>query len=126
VEQKPKKRPLILLVDDEKIVLEVVLMMLENIGFEVLTAKDGHEAIKLYKINQKRIDLVILDMIMPHGGEKTFYDLKAIDAGVKVLLTSGYAEDQRVRHLIRQGARGFIQKPFSIKALRNKITRALN
>jgi DNA-binding NarL/FixJ family response regulator len=65
-------------------------------------------------------------MVMPHNGEKTFHDLMALDPDVKVLITSGYAEDHRIRLLIRQGAKGFIQKPFSVNVLKKKILRAIS
>jgi CheY-like chemotaxis protein len=116
---------LILLVDDEKIVLEVVLMMLQRIGYDVLTAGNGDEAVELYRKCHSQIDLVMIDMIMPHDGERTYHELKAIDTDVKVLLTSGYTQDRKVRCLISQGAKGFIQKPFSIGSLKDKITTAL-
>jgi CheY-like chemotaxis protein len=120
-----KKKHLILLVDDEKIILEVVSEMLEYLGFKVLTAKNGHEAIDVYKKYKDQISLVILDMVMPYNGGKTFHALKAIDVDAKVILTSGYVEDRRVRNLLSQGAKGFIQKPFSLNTLKDEVTHAL-
>jgi DNA-binding NarL/FixJ family response regulator len=65
-------------------------------------------------------------MKMPYNGGNTFCQLKKISTNVKVLITSGYAKDQQIREMMEQGCRGFIQKPFSINALSQKIINALN
>ena len=106
---------IILLVDDEQLIVEVGTAMLAKLGYEVLTASDGAEAIALYRRARERIVVVILDMVMPgmSGGE-TFDQLKAIDPGVKVLLSSGYNLDGQAREILERGCVGFIQKPFSL------------
>jgi DNA-binding NtrC family response regulator len=65
-------------------------------------------------------------MKMPHNGVITFFQLKKIDANVKVIIASGYAKDQQIRDMLKQGCSGFIQKPFSINALSQKILNVLN
>ena len=117
----------ILLVDDEDIILEVEEPLLEKLGYDVMTASNGKDALELYIKNQKRIDLVIVDMIMPgmSGGEM-FHRLKNIDPGVRVLLASGYSMNGQAEEIIRLGCRGFIQKPFTLNELSEKIRDALS
>jgi PAS domain S-box-containing protein len=112
----------VLLVDDEDIVITVGGEMLEILGYTVLIARNGQEALDIYKAEQDRIDLVILDIIMPHkGGEETFEQLKALNPDVAVLLSSGYAINGRAERILNKGCRGFIQKPFDIRRLSHKI-----
>ena len=120
------RQPVILFADDDKICLDVSVQILQKLGYTVLEAKDGKEAIEVYKNNQDRIDLVILDMRMPHNGGHTFEQLKKMNAHLKIMLTSGYSEDYGIRELVKQGCDGFLQKPFDIKVLSQKIIDALN
>ena len=91
-------------------------------GYKVLAARGGEEAIEVFKKNQDRIDLVILDMIMPGmGGGKVFDSLRAIHPGVKVILSSGYSIDGEASQIMARGCNGFIQKPFGTKELSQKI-----
>jgi len=112
----------VLLVDDETIILEVGKDLLEAIGCKVLTATNGKDAIEVYKKKYKEIDIVILDMIMPHmdGGE-AYNRMKEINPDIKVLLSSGYSIDGQAADIIKRGCNGFIQKPFNIKELSKKI-----
>ena len=98
--------------DDDKICLDVSTLMLKKLGYTVLEARDGKEAIEVYENYQDKVDLVILDMKMPHNGGNTFEQLKKINADLKIILTSGYAEDYNIRELAKQGCAGFLQKPF--------------
>ena len=117
----------VLLVDDEEIVIGVGKQMLEKIGFSVLTAKGGQEALDVYSGNKDAIDLVILDMIMPDMGAGDAYDgLRTLNPTIKVLLSSGYGDDQQTREIMNRGCQGFIQKPFNMKALTEKIENILN
>jgi CheY-like chemotaxis protein len=112
----------VLLVDDEEIVREVGGSMLERLGYRVLSAGGGREAIEVFRREKDRIDLVILDLIMPGiGGGETFDRLKQIDPNVRVLLASGYSIDGKAGEILRRGCRGFIQKPFTIDQLSEKI-----
>jgi CheY-like chemotaxis protein len=116
----------ILLVDDEEMILEVGRKMLENLGYRVLTARSGREALDLYRQQGGRIDLVVLDMIMPGmGGGETFDRMRAADETVRVLLSSGYSINGQAEAIINRGCRGFIQKPFSLQDLSIKVSRAL-
>ena len=117
----------VLLVDDEEIVIGVGRQMLEKLGFSVLTAKDAKEALDLYKKNQNDIDFLVLDMILPDmEAADTVEELQAINPAIKVLLSSGYGADQQVSELLKRGCDGFIQKPFNMQSLSDKIEEIIN
>lgn len=125
LEQTKGKRA-VLLVDDEEMILSVGKDLLEALGYEAITANNGEEALKLYREREDRIDLVILDIIMPGmSGAETYGGLRRINAGVKVLLSSGYSLDGETEKLLKNGCRGFIQKPYSMKDLSVKVREAL-
>jgi CheY-like chemotaxis protein len=117
----------ILLVDDEDVIIDVGSEMLEALGYKVSVARTGREAIEIFKEKQDEIDMVILDMIMPEmdGGE-TFNFLKSIDPGVKVIISSGYSADARSTRMMEQGCYGFIQKPYSMNTLSQKVKEVLD
>jgi PAS domain S-box-containing protein len=116
----------LLLVDDEPMILEVGGEMLKRLGYAVLKATSGQEALEIYSRHGKSIDLVILDMIMPNmGGGEVFKRLKAADPEVAVLLSSGYSIDEQTAQIIAQGSRGFIQKPFNLLKLSQKLRQAI-
>jgi len=117
----------ILLIDDEKMILEVGNKLLKKIGYDVIRASNGPEGIRIYKEKQDDIDIVILDMIMPEmTGSETFDELKNINPNLKVLLSSGYSLDGKAKKLLEQGCDGFIQKPFNINQLSQKLSVILN
>jgi len=117
-----EKKGTILLVDDENIILEVGRDMLESMEYATLTARDGKEALEIYGIHSKKIDLVILDMIMPGmGGGETFDRLKDLDSEIKVVLSSGYSLTGEAGEIMSRGCDGFIQKPYDLKELADKI-----
>jgi len=112
----------VLLVDDEEIVVGVGQQMLEKLGFSVLIARTGQEAVDVYKNRPDDVDLVLLDMIMPGMEAADTYDkLKSINPAIKVLLSSGYGLDQKAGAIIDRGCNGFIQKPFNMQILEDKI-----
>ncbi len=112
----------LLMVDDEEMVLEVGKEMLESLGYTILTAKDGKEAIEVYEKNHETIDAVILDMIMPElSGGETFNRLKEINPEIRVLLSSGYGLDDKVQAIMDRGCKAFLQKPFKIEELSQKL-----
>lgn len=116
----------VLLVDDEAIIIDVGQKMLERLGYRVLIARSGDEALEVYGKQGKEIALVILDMIMPGmGGGETYDRMKAIDGGVRVLLSSGYSIEGQAKEIMDRGCKGFIQKPFSLYGLSMKIREAL-
>ncbi len=117
----------VLFVDDENMLIDVAKQMLEMMGYKVFTAKSGREAIAIYKQNMDKIDMVILDMIMPDIGGSEVYDrLKEINPEVKVLLSSGYSITGQATDILNRGCNGFIQKPFKIKQLSHKLREILD
>jgi PAS domain S-box-containing protein len=117
----------ILIVDDEKTVLNVGVRILQKLGYTVLESTNGADALELYKKLQDQIQLVVLDIVMPNMGGGEVYDrLKEIDPEVKVLLASGYSIDDQAREIMERGCDGFIQKPFSVKTMSDKINEALS
>jgi two-component system, cell cycle sensor histidine kinase and response regulator CckA len=117
----------ILIVDDEKEVLLAVKALLDELGYKILTAQSGKEAIELYKKHSKDIKLVILDLIMPEiNGQETAVKLMEIDKNVCVLLSSGYSIDAEDKASIDFGCKGFIQKPYRIEELSRKIRTVLS
>ncbi|MGD8882099.1 MAG: PAS domain S-box protein [Desulfobacterales bacterium] len=117
----------ILLVDDEEMVADIGKDMLEKLGYNILVAASGTEAIKLFNANRDQVKLVILDMIMPDmSGGETFNRLKAIKPDAKILLSSGYSLNGRASKIMKQGCNGFIQKPFNLKQISRKIREILD
>jgi two-component system, cell cycle sensor histidine kinase and response regulator CckA len=112
----------ILLVDDEEIILETSERLLCYLGYSVIKAEGGEEAINIYRANRDRIHLVILDLVMPRVGGKAVFDaLIAMNPDVRVIVSSGYSIDGQAQEIMARGGRCFIQKPFDIKELSAKI-----
>ena len=112
----------ILLVDDEPAVAAVGKDMIEKLGYKALLATGGVEALSIYRKHNKKIKLVVLDMIMPgmSGGE-TYDEIKALNPDAKVLLASGYSLNGQASQFMKRGCNGFIQKPFNLHSLSQKI-----
>jgi PAS domain S-box-containing protein len=122
-----KGKEAILLVDDEDMVLDAGEQMLKKLGYEVLLAEGGREAIELYNKNLDNIAMVLLDMVMPGMGGGEAYDrMKEINPDIKVLLSSGYSIDGQATGILQRGCDGFIQKPFSMKELSQSIRKILD
>jgi two-component system cell cycle sensor histidine kinase/response regulator CckA len=117
----------ILLVDDEKMVLDVNGKVLEKLGYSVLEAKNGKEAISAYKEYKDDIDMVILDMVMPGMGGGEVYDImKEINKNVKVLLSSGHSMDGQAKQILQRGCDGFLQKPYRMGEVSGKLREILS
>jgi len=117
----------ILVIDDEQAILNVARGILTASGYEVLTAQSGEEGIRSYSSGGSTIDAVLLDLSLPGlSGLEIFERLSAIDPGVRVLLSSGFAEDDRVRAARDMGIRGFIQKPYTAVELSAKISEIMS
>lgn len=116
----------LLVVDDEKMILDVTGAMLEGLGYQVLVARGGAEALAIYRAQQEKIALVVLDMIMPDmdGGE-VLDGLKAVNPDVRVVLSSGYSLNGAAKSLMDRGVCSFLQKPFRLSELSLKIREAL-
>ncbi|MFH0995394.1 MAG: response regulator [Pseudomonadota bacterium] len=112
----------ILLVDDEDKILDVERDLLSALGYTVIVATNGKQAIRLYETNPDKIDLVVLDMIMPGMGGGEIYDaLRKVKPDVKVLLCSGYSQAGQASEILQRGCTGFIQKPFNASELSEKL-----
>ncbi len=116
----------VLLVDDEERILTVGREICKALGYSVITADSGKEAIRIYKKEQDKINLVILDMIMPEmNGLETFLKLKKLNPDIKVLLSTGYSIDEKAQEMLRQGCRGYILKPYSVIDFSHKLREVL-
>ncbi len=112
----------VLLVDDEQTIRSMGEEMLSILGFRVLTAADGYEALQLFGEHREEIDCVILDLTMPRmDGEQTFRELRGMDPGVRVIMCSGYSEQEISERFVSQGLTGFIQKPFKLTDLERAL-----
>ncbi|MBU4388659.1 MAG: GAF domain-containing protein [Proteobacteria bacterium] len=125
-EQLIKGSGTVLLVDDEEVILEVNKDLLEAIGYQVIIARSGEEAIEVYKKNRDDIDMVLLDISMPGiGGGEAYDRLKEINSDIKVLLSTGFGIDGEANRILDRGCNGFIQKPFKMNELAGKINEIL-
>jgi CheY-like chemotaxis protein len=112
----------ILLADDEPDVRSVVRAMLESFGYTVVEAKDGREAVDLFRREHAEIDMVLLDQLMPRlTGEAALAEMRKIAPGVRAVLASGYDESDRIGEIVAAGFGGFLQKPFRRQELGEMI-----
>ncbi len=117
----------ILLVDDEPSILETGAALLQRLGFEVRTARDGQEAVECLEADPGGLDAVLMDLTMPRlDGREAFLRLRALRPDLKVILTSGYDERESLRDLAGQGLAGFLQKPYRFQELSAALQAALN
>ena len=116
----------VLIADDEETVCTVGKQMLERLGFSVLTAPDGREALKVFREHADEFVCVLLDLTMPHmDGEEAFRAMRRLHPGVRVILCSGYNERDATQRFAGKGLAGFIQKPYNMTTLREKLTEVL-
>ena len=117
----------ILIVDDHETIWDFLIEALQKLGYSVLLAENGLDAVEIYEENPDQIDLVLLDMIMPKaGGHQTFYKIRAIDPEAKILLSSGFVSEAEVNDLLQQGACGFLPKPHRLPAVARAIRDVLD
>ena len=117
---------LVLLADDEEDVRGVVHAMLETLGYEVIEARDGLEAVEIFQRRAAEIDLVILDLVMPRlTGDAALARIRRIAPAVPAILVSGYDESGRIREIVASGFSGFLQKPFRRQDLGKKVRELL-
>mgnify|MGYP001496437662 CR=1 FL=1 len=112
----------VLLVDDEETVRGIGSEMLKDMGFDVVTANDGREAIDIYR-SRSDLSFVILDLTMPHmDGEQCFRELRVLNPEVQVIMSSGFSELEVTQKFVGKGLAGFIQKPYKLSELREGIS----
>ncbi len=128
VSKKPAHgNELILVVDDEEPIRMFVKDVLESYNYKVLLAENGAEAVSIFEKNKDKIDLVILDMVMPKmGGLQTFIKLKMLNPKVKAFLSSGYSPDGQAAEILERGVNGFLQKPYEMNDLLFKVRDVLD
>ena len=123
----PRGNETILIVDDHESIWDFLIDALSELGYSVLLAENGLDAVEIYEANPKEIDLVLLDMIMPKsGGHQTFLRLKAIDPNARILLSSGFVSEEEVADLLEQGACGFLPKPHRLPVVLKEIRKVLD
>ncbi|PWB44008.1 MAG: hypothetical protein C3F12_12280 [Candidatus Methylomirabilota bacterium] len=116
----------ILLVDDEELVRATSAELLRQMGYDVVTVSDGQEAVEYYRRCGDRIDLVIIDLVMPRlGGGDCFRALKALNPSIRAVLSTGYGLNEVAQQLLDEGMAGFLQKPYQISELSEVIAQAL-
>ncbi|MCX6135365.1 MAG: PAS domain S-box protein [Ignavibacteriales bacterium] len=121
-ESEPAFGKTVLLIDDEEVVRDVFAETLTDVGWNVLTAADGESGLRIFKDNQTHIALIVLDLSMPvMDGAETFRRLKAIDSSVKVVLSSGYGEEEAIGRFEGLGLSGFLQKPYRWNMLKETL-----
>jgi CheY-like chemotaxis protein len=117
----------ILVIEDEEMVLDVTSSMLRNLGYRVLAARSGEEALRIADNYDGQIDVALLDIILPDMGGKEIYPrLLASRPNLRVIVSSGYALNGPAQEILKQGAQGFIQKPYTMAALSEKLSTTIN
>jgi len=116
----------ILIIDDEPVVRNVLMESLSYMGFSPLVARNGVEALEIFRSRKKEIDLVILDLVMrDRDGIEIFSEIKKMDNDVKIIVSSGYIDHERLKTLPKANFKGFIQKPYNIIRISQMICNAL-
>jgi two-component system cell cycle sensor histidine kinase/response regulator CckA len=122
IEEFVKGKETVLLVDDEDMIIDVAQRMLNKLGYKVFTARDGREAVDVFRKHKDEIDVIVLDMIMPKmSGGEAFDRIKEIKPEIKVLLSSGYSINGQASEILNRGCNGFIQKPFNLQNLSKNL-----
>ena len=117
----------ILVVDDEDIIRELLGEMLVELGFNVISARDGAEGLKIYRKQWQQIDAVIVDMIMPGlSGREVFLEMKRVNPSVRVILSTGFTKEGAVQETLNEGIAWFIQKPYRLEELSEAMFHALS
>ena len=117
----------ILLVDDEELIRDLGKRILSKVGYTILTASNGEEALDLYRSNKGNISLVMLDLIMPGmGGKPCLEELLKIDPDVKILVASGYSADGPTKDALSIGAKGFVVKPFDVRQVLEMVRKTID
>jgi len=117
----------ILAVDDENIIIRTITESLGSLGYHVISASDGCEAVKLFVENKSKIDLIILDLMMPAmNGYEAFKEIKAMDPCSKIILCTGYVADDSVQEMLNSGVKGLLKKPYRIEDLSRAVRLVLD
>jgi len=116
----------ILIIDDEPVIRTTAASILEDLGYQVVLAKDGRQGLEMYAAQQDLIDLVLLDMIMPGmSGVTCFKEIRALNPHARILVSSGFTENESLEELHRAGMMGFVKKPYRLTELAHAVAQAL-
>ena len=116
-----------MIVDDEELLTLLGRRVLTDEGYRVITARDGFQCLDIYRKLNYEIDLIILDFTMPiMDGSEVYNELRKLNSGVSVVLSSGFAEQDRLREMLAQGLRGFIPKPYTQQKLLQQVRSTLD
>jgi len=117
----------ILLVDDEQEIINIGKNFLEKLGYRPIIARNGIEAIEMFRIFQDEISLIVLDLIMPEmNGKQAFAEIRKVREDSKILISTGYAVDDKIEELLNKGCQGFIRKPFSLNEFSYALRKILD
>jgi PAS domain S-box-containing protein len=130
VEQKekiPVGSGLVLVVDDEEIMRKTAGNILTKLGYDVIFAEDGEQAVEVYKENYQKVQVTLLDMAMPKmSGKEAYLEMRKINPDLKSLLVSGFKKDKRITEALELGVNGFVQKPYQMTTLAQEVKRLIN
>ncbi|WP_168171478.1 PAS domain S-box protein [Lacimicrobium sp. SS2-24] len=125
--EEPLLKRKVLVADDEPLIMDLYDEYLSSAGHEAIFAKNGAEAVELFRQHHNEIDVVFLDVVMPAmDGREAFLKIKEIDSSAKILFVSGYMADSSIPHLLALGALDIIEKPFSLTSLNSALQRAMD
>ncbi len=125
-DQVPVGTGLVLVVDDEAIMRKTAGNILSKLGYQVIFAEDGEQAVEIFKQHNKDIRATLLDMAMPKmSGKEAYVEMKKIDPSLKVLLVSGFKNDERIQSVLELGINGFVQKPYTMSVLAQEVKKLL-
>ncbi len=117
----------VLLAEDEEIVSALTQRMLEHLGFEVIVARDGKEAVDLFMANKDKLKFVMVDLTMPHkNGMEVCKEIRAVSASLPLILTSGYPEEECSEQMKLLKVSGYLQKPFRYESLKSLVKKILS
>jgi CheY-like chemotaxis protein len=117
----------VLVVDDEKTILRICSTMIKHCGYSVITASDGVEAIRIFRDHCDEIDLVLMDLTMPNmDGAAAMQEIRSIKPDTKIILSSGFNEQELDGRISNQSPSGFIRKPYSMKNLGDELRRVMD
>jgi DNA-binding NtrC family response regulator len=118
VTQETPDQKHILIVEDEPAILSLLSDILTHSGYSVIKSTNGEEALSIYQKKHDQIAIVILDMNMPGiGGKEAFLEMKKINPSVCALISTGYSKNDMIQDILREGVKGYIQKPFNMQDL---------
>jgi len=118
---------LVLIVDDEIIMRKTAKNILDKLGYQIITAEDGDEAVKIYSEKATEIALVLLDLSMPRmSGKEAYLEMKKVNPQIKAILVSGFKKDDRIQEVLNLGVNDFIQKPYTMQMLAQGVKKVIS